>query len=98
MLAPMPGVVLSPWPWMDKLEHLLAYAVLTQVWLASRRVSTTLGVAIVVYSLMLEAAQGLTHYRAVEGGDVLANVLGVSLSLALTRMWRLRRQPRRDPA
>lgn len=88
MLAPLPADTPHPWPGIDKAEHLLAYAVLTLLWLARRPLRAGVAVAIVLYSLVLESAQGLTAYRAVEAADMLANALGVSLALLLTWLWR----------
>lgn len=96
MLAPMPETIVSPWPWMDKLEHLLAYAALTQLWLARRPVSTSLAMGIVLYSVLLEGAQGFTSYRAVDAMDVLANAMGVGLSLGFTWLWRSQQHTRQD--
>jgi VanZ family protein len=77
----------------DKLEHFFAYALLAAgaVQLYPRwRSLLSVGIALVLMGIGLEYAQGLlTHYRAMDRMDALANTLGVIAGLA-TRLtpWR----------
>ena len=77
----------------DKLEHLLAYAVLAaaavQVWRPGRPLLMA-GLGLVLLGVLLELAQGgLTSSRMADPADALANGLGVGLGMltALTP-WR----------
>lgn len=72
----------------DKVEHLLAYAVLAAgaVWLFARRQAQAgAGIGLVLLGLVLELAQAaLTQTRQADLADALANASGVGLGLALT--------------
>lgn len=69
----------------DKVEHLLAYAVLAaaavQVWRPGRPLLLA-GLGLVLMGVLLEFAQGaLTATRQADPFDALANTLGVGLGL-----------------
>lgn len=93
VLCLMPPPLLPPLPAnSDKLEHLLAYAVLAaagvQLWRGARALATLgcglLLMGLLLMGLLIELAQGwLTSTRAADPWDMLANSLGVLLGLAL---------------
>lgn len=76
----------------DKLEHFLAYAMLSTwaVWIfASRRARLRAAFALILLGIAMEFAQGaLTTDRMLDANDALANTLGIlaGQTLALTAM------------
>ncbi len=80
-LLPLPAVAM-PLPQADKLEHLLAYALLSAyaVMLFEGCVARRVALAgLVLFGLGIEGLQSLLPWRSAEWPDVLANALGVSL-------------------
>lgn len=74
----------------DKVEHLLAYALLAaaavQVFRPGRALAAV-GVCLVLMGVGLEVAQGaLTRTRMADPADALANTAGVLLGLATVRL------------
>lgn len=92
MIAVVVVLSLIPTPHMslptgsDKLEHLLAYAVLAAMAVqlfASRTALLCVGVGLVALGGVLELAQfALTDHRMMDVADALANALGVVAGLA----------------
>ncbi len=83
----LPATDLPPVPTgADKLEHFAGYAVLAAIavqLLATRAALWRAGAALVVLGIALELAQFLfTSTRMMDGGDALANALGVAAGLA----------------
>lgn len=74
-------------PHWDKLNHLVAYALL-MFWFAQLTAQwLRLAAALLALGGVLELAQGLTGHREASVLDMLANVLGIALGAALA--WRL---------
>ena len=75
-------------PYQDKLLHALAYFVLTfwfmQIYHARHQVFRWV-VFFLCFGLLLEYLQGFDPKRYSEVGDMLANALGVSVALVLSR-------------
>jgi VanZ family protein len=73
----------------DKLNHLLAYVLLTtwfgQLLPASVRARAGLLLALVAYGASIEGLQSLTGYRSAEWADMAANITGMVLGLGLLR-------------
>lgn len=92
--SPPPPPALPGW---DKAQHLLAYLVLAwwclQCW-PHQAVWTA--VALLAYGAALEGLQGLAPARHPEGGDMLANALGVAAGAWLLRWPPLRLLPLLD--
>jgi VanZ family protein len=69
---------------LDKVEHLIAYFVLSLFWLLSfesRTSKIVVTVLIVLYGILLEVLQSeLTTYRTFDYFDMIANSLGVLLA------------------
>jgi VanZ family protein len=90
-LAPSEGP--ENWfPNADKLHHFWFFAVLW--WLGLRTGllrGWTLGLVLFIYGVGIELAQGLTITRSASVDDVVADMAGVLLGVALTR--RLTRRP-----
>ncbi len=74
-------------PLADKWEHLLAYGWLMFWWgqLALGRTRTGLALAFIALGGAVELLQGMGGVRMAEGGDFIANGLGVALGFALTQ-------------
>ncbi len=77
----------------DKLEHILAYAVL-MYWfipLSSRRSFWVPGIALLALGIAIEFLQGASGYRDFEIADMVADAVGIllGLSVALTPAGRL---------
>ncbi len=76
---------------LDKLEHVLAYFVLTGVWLFTLKDTNSVFkkksliiIACVFYGIILEALQmTLTSYRTGDYLDIIANSIGVFLALLI---------------
>lgn len=70
----------------DKLEHLLAFALLAAVAVqlyATRRALVLVGCGLVLLGIAIELAQGaFTSTRSMDGWDAVADALGVVLGLA----------------
>ena len=78
-LMPVPEVALGVG---DKTSHFLIYGVLAGWFcLLARSLPGLLGtlLALTVFGMLVEVAQGMTGYRYAEWGDVLANSLGCLL-------------------
>lgn len=75
----------------DKIEHGIAYFVLTLFWLvaASKRIRILLIVLVCfVYGIIIEVLQGtLTDYRAAEYYDILANTIGILIAFIFFRVF-----------
>ena len=75
----------------DKIEHLLAYGLLSvwAVWLfAGRRAQLVAALGLVGLGIAMEFAQGyLTTYRSMDWRDALADTIGVAVALQLGRRW-----------
>lgn len=88
-LAPL-GEALEVPRHVDKLEHLLAYAVLT-VWFAGlleRAHYGWIALALGVLGLLIEVLQGLMDVgRHADTWDLAANLLGIGLGLVLAVRW-----------
>lgn len=73
----------------DKLEHLLAFALLAAAAVqlyATRRALLVVGCGLVLFGIAIELAQGaFTSTRSMDGWDAVADALGVLLGLAT--MW-----------
>lgn len=74
----------SPLPHLDKLEHLLGYAVLS-AWagmiFASARARTAAAFGLVLMGAGIEALQSLLPWRSADALDLVANTLGVVLGM-----------------
>jgi len=82
-LIPVPAVVASL---NDKLMHFFTYAGLAgwfSLLVPRRNALFFVGAALVVYGIIIEGLQGLTIYRYLEAGDILANSLGVFFGIGL---------------
>lgn len=85
----LPSAVLpaSPFPGVDKIEHLLGYAALSgyaAMLFADRRAQRRAVVGLVLLGLALEVAQwALTDSRSADPWDLLANLAGVASGQAL---------------
>ncbi len=86
-LTPHPPSPLS-FPNADKLEHGLAYAVLSwwfcQIYLSLRQCGIVI-VAMIIMGVVIEFLQGWSGYRYFEYADMLANSTGVVLGYLLAR-------------
>ena len=73
----------------DKLEHVLAYGVLT-FWFcqlhASARVQVAVALGFIAMGVGLELVQGALAYRTYDGYDMLANAVGVAAGWAAARV------------
>ena len=74
--------------YLDKLQHLFAYFILTICWLFSyRKVSSRkymIVTACIIYGIIIEVLQSvITDYRTGDYFDVTANTIGVLLALAI---------------
>lgn len=79
-------------PHADKLHHLWFFAVLWWLGLRTRLLpGWALGLVLFFYGVGIELAQGLTVTRSASVDDVVADMAGVLLGVALT--WRLTRRP-----
>lgn len=76
----------------DKLHHLWFFAVLWWLGLRSGLLrGWTLGLVLFFYGVGIELAQGLTVTRSASVDDVVADMAGVLLGVALTRRLLMRR-------
>lgn len=77
----------------DKLNHMLAFAVLGLLALAAsgRHVVMPL-LWLLGYGVVLELLQGLTPARVASPADIIADILGLLLGWLLYRCWRIARQ------
>jgi len=69
----------------DKYVHFLAYFVVGS-WFSGvfvRKNYLTLGIFLLFFSYLIEVLQGLSRYRSFEWQDLLANGLGIFVSLVL---------------
>lgn len=86
-LTPSPPAPLH-FPYADKLEHLLAYALLMgwfcQLY-SARWQRICLALACIAYGGIIELLQGWSGYRLAEWADLLADSLGVALGWLLNR-------------
>lgn len=84
-LSLLPGVpAVGP---SDKLNHLLAYAVL-MTWFGgiyARRLHLAIAVRLIILGLLLEGLQALSGQRQMEALDALANAIGVVLAWIVAR-------------
>ena len=84
----------------DKVEHLIAYAMLSTyavLLFAPARAQALAACGLVALGIALEGAQAaLTASRVADPGDMLANTLGVALGWGLGRWLMARGQPRRS--
>jgi VanZ family protein len=76
----------------DKIEHVLAYAMLS-AWsvliFADRRTRWRAATALVALGIVLEFAQSFTGYRSMDAKDALADTLGVLIGQSLAWVpWR----------
>lgn len=88
-LLPAGDLPAPAFPGIDKLEHLVGYALLS-AWaamlFATRRALWTAGIALVALGIAIELAQGaFTTTREADALDVLANASGVALGLLVAR-------------
>jgi VanZ family protein len=77
-LAPLSGDM--PFRWSDKVAHFVVFAGLT-VWFLGiflPAVAPRVALALAAYGVLIEVAQGLTPYRAVELLDVVSDVAGIA--------------------
>lgn len=78
-LLPTPQVAVN-----DKLGHLFVYGILA-AWfglLCDRRVALLwTGLGLLAYGILIELLQSMTSFRFAEWGDVLANLIGISIGL-----------------
>lgn len=85
VLSLLPGVpAVGP---SDKLNHLLAYAVLMS-WFGgiyARRQHLGIAVRLMMLGIILEGLQALSGHRHMEALDAVANVAGVALAWAIMR-------------
>ncbi len=93
-LSLIPGRALPPSQVSDKVEHLLAYAALGLIGVATARnghraVCSVLG--IVAFGAMIEVLQMLSPGRYAEIGDALANAAGALIGAAIAIAWSRRR-------
>ena len=73
----------------DKIEHLIAYAVLTLIWLLALKNKVKISIIIIcciIYGVTIEFLQGLTSYRTFEFYDITANTLGILIALLIRRI------------
>lgn len=88
-LLPARGLPPMPFDGIDKIEHLLAYAVMATgavMLFASRGAHAVLALALVALGIGLEFAQGaMTESRLADGADAVANTLGVACGWWLGR-------------
>lgn len=82
-LRPHPPQLPGLFGW-DKVQHLLAYAVLMWWFRQAFREGLRWVLALVALGVGLEFLQALTPNRVFDHADMAANVLGVALGLALT--------------
>jgi hypothetical protein len=81
-LIPQPPSLPEPFSW-DKFQHVLAYAVLMW-WFRQAFTSRKLwAYMLLLLGVGLEGLQGLTSYRSLAYGDMVANALGVGCGIAL---------------
>lgn len=103
-LAVAAGVVVSMWPapeharpWFryeDKAHHSLAFAVLVVLgWLGRFRSMPRLALGLVGLGGAIELAQGLTFTRTAEWGDLLADIIGIGVGMAIVAWWQRVRGP-----
>jgi len=85
----LPGPVIETYAFNDKLEHAVAYFILT-LWLTGivekRRYLQVALIPLALGALMELAQGGLTSTRYADPYDVLANVSGIGLALALAQL------------
>lgn len=70
----------------DKLLHVVGYAGLCAAFVVlvqQPRNLWRLAIALILYGVLLEFAQGMTTYRTLDGWDMLANTVGVCCGLLI---------------
>ena len=68
----------------DKVEHLVGYAVLAAyaaMLFASRRALGLAAIGLIALGAIIEVLQSMTSWRSADGGDLVANALGVGLGM-----------------
>lgn len=87
-VIPLPPPPEGAWPWTDKLEHALAFLVLTWWFAVARPPAARLGTAawLVLLGAGIELVQWFLPWRSASVGDLLADSLGVALGLALAAL------------
>ncbi|MDV7186232.1 VanZ family protein [Lutibacter sp. TH_r2] len=82
----------------DKIIHLLAYFILTFNWLLvfKQHLNVTkkiifVGLAVIIYGIIIEGLQGLTTYRESDSIDILANSIGVVAALMFFKKYFLKK-------
>lgn len=74
----------------DKVNHLIAYAVLTgwfgQLYVSKGQLLLCV-VSFICLGILLEILQGMSGYRTFDYMDMIANSIGVLIGLWLTRTW-----------
>ncbi len=74
-------------PYLDKIQHLIAYSVMgflvSQVFQKKEFIRAAL--VCFVFSFGIECLQGMTTYRSFEMADLVANLIGSSLGASFTR-------------
>ncbi len=84
----IPAVELPAFGWSDKVQHLVAYAVLAVLggigWAASAVARRRMALGLVALGVVIEIAQGFVPGRLPELLDGIANVAGVAAGVSVT--------------
>ena len=84
-LVPLPGAAV-PVPHVDKLEHVLGFALLTAyaaMLFERRRDHILAALGLCAYGALIEVLQALVPWRSADALDLAADVLGVILGLSI---------------